>query len=63
MLYLLVNRQAKVSTDLLIQQAIIIILLVERRKVAWDKMNLKLRNLGMEDYGGRGTDPFRPGLN
>ena len=67
----LLNKEAKVSTEdtlLLIQRAIVLLgstshsITVERRKVAWAKMNSKLRNLGAEDYGGRGTDLFGPGF-
>ena len=35
---------------------------IEHCKVAWAKMNPKLRNLGAESYEKRGTDLFGPGF-
>ena len=35
---------------------------IERRKLVWAKMNPKLRSLGSEEYGERGTDLFGPGF-
>ena len=35
---------------------------IERRKLVWAKMNPKLRSLGSEEYGARGTDLFGPGF-
>lgn len=67
----LLNKQAKVSSEvvlLLLQRAIVLLgnashtVTIERRKVAWAKMNPKLRGLGSEEYGNRGTDLFGPGF-
>ena len=67
----LLNKDAKVSTEdvlLLLQRALVLLgntshsINIERRKVAWAKMNPKLRNLGTENYEKRGTDLFGPGF-
>ena len=67
----LLNKEAKVSHEdvlLLIQRALVLLgsashsISVERRKMVWAKMNPKLRSLGSEEYGERGTDLFGPGF-
>lgn len=67
----LLNKEANVSPQdilLLLQRALVLLgstshsISVEQRKVAWAKMNPKLRNLGTEDYGERGSDLFGPGF-
>ena len=67
----LLNKEANVSPHdilLLLQRALVLLgstshsINVERRKVAWAKMNPKLRSLGTEDYGERGSDLFGPGF-
>ena len=53
---------------LLIQRALVLLgsashsISIERRKLVWAKMNPKLRSLGSEEYGARGTDLFGPGF-
>ena len=52
----------------LIQRALVLLgsashaINIERRKIVWAKMNPKLRSLGSEEYGERGTDLFGPGF-
>ena len=67
----LLNKEAKVSPEdilLLIQRALVLLgsashsISIERRKTVWAKMNPKLRSLGSEEYGERGTDLFGPGF-
>jgi hypothetical protein len=65
------NKEAKVSPEnilLLIQRALVLLgsashsISIERHKTVWAKMNPKLRSLGSEEYGERGTDLFGPGF-
>ena len=67
----LLNREANVHPEdivLLIQRALVLLgsashaINIERRKIVWAKMNPKLRSLGSEEYGERGTDLFGPGF-
>jgi len=67
----LLNKEARVCPEdilLLIQRALVLLgsashsISIERRKIVWAKMNPKLRSLGLEEYGERGTDLFGPGF-
>ena len=66
----LLYKEAKVTTGhlLLIQRALVLLgstshaITVERRKVAWGKINPKLRNLATADYGEREENLFGPGF-
>ena len=67
----LLNKEAKASPEdilLLIQRALVLLgsashsISIERRQTVWAKMNPKLRSLGSEEYGERGTDLFGPGF-
>ena len=67
----LLNKDAKVSAKgilLLVQRALILLgnashaMSQERRKVAWAKVNPKLRSLATEDYLKRGSNLFGPGF-
>ena len=66
----LIQKKAKVSSAtvlLTLQRALVLLgsashaISQERRKVAWAKVNLKLRSLASEDYSKRGTNPLDPG--
>jgi hypothetical protein len=58
------NKEAKVSPEdvLLLILVLLHSISIERRKLVWAKMNTKLRSLGSEEYGERGTDLFGPGF-
>ena len=67
----LLNKEASVHPEdilLLTQRALVLLgsashsINIERRKIVWAKMNPKLRSLGSEEYGERGTDLFGPGF-
>ena len=67
----LLNKEARVRPEdilLLIQRALVLLwsashsISIERRKIAWAKMNPKLRSLGSKEYGERGTDLLGPGF-
>ena len=67
----LLSKEGKVSAEgilLHIQHALVLLgnalhtMSQERRKVAWAKINLKLRSLAAEDYSKRGLNHFGPGF-
>ena len=67
----LLNKEATVSPEdtlLLLQRALVLLgsashsITIERRKIAWARVNPKLRTLGSEEYEKRGTDLFGPGF-
>lgn len=67
----LLNKDTKVSNEqvlLLTQRALVLLGSVshqvsqERRKIAWAKINPKLKSLAEEDYSKRESNLFRPGF-
>ena len=67
----LLNEQARVSTEdilMLIQRSLVLLgsashaISQERRKVAWARINPKLKSLAEEDYGKRDGNLFGPGF-
>lgn len=67
----LINKEAKVSTEdtmLLVQRALVLLGSVshsisqERRKIAWSRINPKLKGLAEEEYDKREANLFGPGF-
>ena len=67
----LLNKEAKVSREdtlLLLQRALVLLgstshaITLERRKVAWSRINPSLKALATEEYGKRETSLFGPGF-
>ena len=67
----LLNKKAKVSSEdvlLLIQRALVLLgsashtITMERRKIAWARINPKLKSLASEEYAERESDLFGPGF-
>ena len=67
----LLNKKAKVSTEdilLLVQRALVLLgstshsITLERRKIAWSRINPKLKSLALEEYGERDSELFGPGF-
>lgn len=67
----LLNKEASISkedTVLLAQRALVLLgnvshqMTLERRKIAWAKINAKLKSLASEDYSKRGTNLFGSGF-
>ena len=67
----LLNKKAKVTSEdtlLLIQRALVLLgsashtITLERRKVAWTRINLKLKSLASEEYSERESNLFGPGF-
>ena len=67
----LLNKNAKVSSEdilLLVQRALVLLgsaahtITLERRKIAWARINLKLKSLASEEYAERESDLFGPGF-
>ena len=67
----LLNKEARVSAEdtlLLMQRALVLLgsashaISQERRKIAWTRINPKLKSLASEDYDKRETDLFGPGF-
>lgn len=67
----LLNKEAKVSKEdtlLLVQRALVLLgsasnqISAERRRIAWGKINPKLKSLANEDYTKRETNLFGPGF-
>ena len=67
----LINKEANFSPEdtlLLVQRALVLLgsashsISLERRKIAWARINPKLKSLASEDYGKNETNLFGPGL-
>jgi len=67
----LLNKEANVTAEdtlLLIQRAIVLLgsashsITLERRKIAWSRINPKLKSLASEEYGERESNLFGPGF-
>ena len=67
----LLNKEASVTPEdtlLLIQRALVLLgnashnITLERRKIAWSRLNPKLKSLATEDYAGREANLFGPGF-
>ena len=65
------NKEANVTSEdtlLLIQRALVLLgnashsITLEWRKIAWSRLNPKLKSLATEDYTGRETNLFGPGF-